>query len=265
MDGNWHDGEFAGAAYKVRMIDQEGLLPLNYASYELLKQVARYLVLGGDLTAGVDRQTDTDIETIADSIIDWRDPGNTRRPHGAEREYYLAQRDGYEAKNHFFDSPDELLLVRGITPELVYGTAGIPGLRDIFSVHTRSNKVNVRTMPAAVLQALCEITTEEATELVANRDIDPAAWFPVFQGRCPKVFSPELGLEVEGEDHVQPQLVIVEAQADTHAERNRSYVGAVADLSGGDLGSLQIRRWFDRMPWQGALPTPPTYDDGGAR
>src|SRR5207248_10268869 len=36
-------------------------------------------------------------------------------------------------KNGPFESPEELLKVRGVTPALFYGHDGMPGLRDIFS------------------------------------------------------------------------------------------------------------------------------------
>lgn len=61
-------------------------------------------------------------EDIADAIIDWLDPDDTPRPSGAESEYYLGLDPPYKAKNGRIDTIDELLLIRGITPTLLYGT-----------------------------------------------------------------------------------------------------------------------------------------------
>jgi general secretion pathway protein K len=61
------------------------------------------------------------IDTVVDSIIDWSDPDDLRRLHGAESEYYLGLRVPYRAKNGWFDSPEEMLLVRGMTAALFYG------------------------------------------------------------------------------------------------------------------------------------------------
>ncbi|NLV69164.1 MAG: general secretion pathway protein GspK [Spirochaetes bacterium] len=62
---------------------------------------------------------------IADAIIDWVDPDDSRFPYGAESSgYYQTLSPPYKAKNAPADSIDELLLVKGITPEIYYGLGG---------------------------------------------------------------------------------------------------------------------------------------------
>ena len=58
-------------------------------------------------------------EDIADSILDWIDEDDELRPLGAEATEYAFL--GYQPKNGPIDSLDELLLVQGVTPELLYG------------------------------------------------------------------------------------------------------------------------------------------------
>ena len=60
-------------------------------------------------------------EDIANSIVDWIDPDSDARSGGAESDYYLGQNPAYRAKNGPLDSIDELLLVKGMTRELLYG------------------------------------------------------------------------------------------------------------------------------------------------
>jgi type II secretory pathway component PulK len=60
-------------------------------------------------------------EEIADSIIDWRDQDSNAGPSGAEDAYYLALNPPYRCKNQPFETLEELLLVRGMTPEILYG------------------------------------------------------------------------------------------------------------------------------------------------
>jgi len=60
-------------------------------------------------------------EEIADSIIDWRDKDSECGPAGAETDYYSALEVPYDAKDAAFETARELLLVRGIEPELFYG------------------------------------------------------------------------------------------------------------------------------------------------
>ena len=59
---------------------------------------------------------------IADAIIDWRDTDEQPGTAGAESEYYQSLQPPYRCKNGPFESAEELLLVKGVTPELLYGT-----------------------------------------------------------------------------------------------------------------------------------------------
>jgi hypothetical protein len=59
---------------------------------------------------------------IADAIVDWVDNNEDARPNGAESAYYRGLAQPYSAKNGPLHSLDELLLVRGVTPQLLYGT-----------------------------------------------------------------------------------------------------------------------------------------------
>src|SRR5207249_1649001 len=109
-DGQWHEGDFAGGRWSVRMIDETGRISLNKADEVLLRRVITNLAQT-DPTASMDRHTQEAIDTVVDSILDWRDHDNLKRTHGAESAYYLKRRVPYRAKNAFFDSPDEPHLV----------------------------------------------------------------------------------------------------------------------------------------------------------
>jgi hypothetical protein len=54
--------------------------------------------------------------------------------------------------------------------------------------------------------------------------------------------------------------VFLEARADVREERNRSSIAAVVDLGGSDLDGPRVRRWFDRAPWTGVMPSVPAGD-----
>ena len=60
-------------------------------------------------------------EDVADAIVDWVDADDDSRPSGAESTYYLSLSNPYKAKNGPLNSLDELLLVKGVTPYLLYG------------------------------------------------------------------------------------------------------------------------------------------------
>jgi type II secretion system (T2SS) protein K len=58
---------------------------------------------------------------IADAILDWIDDDDQPRMYGAENEYYGTLTPPYETKNGPLESLDELLLVRGVTAQLLFG------------------------------------------------------------------------------------------------------------------------------------------------
>lgn len=60
-------------------------------------------------------------EEIADAIIDWIDADDETRDYGAESSYYASKSPAYACKNAPMDSLEELLLVRDVTPVLLYG------------------------------------------------------------------------------------------------------------------------------------------------
>src|SRR5437879_6632 len=83
VDGQWHEGDFAGGRWSVRMIDETGRISLNKADEVLLRRVITNLAQT-DPTASMDRHTQEAIDTVVDSILDWRDHDNLKRTHGAE-------------------------------------------------------------------------------------------------------------------------------------------------------------------------------------
>jgi len=60
-------------------------------------------------------------EEIADAILDWMDDDDEPREYGCEIEYYSGLDPGYAPKNGPLATVEELLLVRGVTPELLFG------------------------------------------------------------------------------------------------------------------------------------------------
>lgn len=60
-------------------------------------------------------------EEIADAILDWIDADDQPREYGAEVDYYSGLTPSYAPKNGPLDTVEELLLVRGVTPQLLFG------------------------------------------------------------------------------------------------------------------------------------------------
>lgn len=58
---------------------------------------------------------------LADAILDFIDDDEISRTNGCESEYYNGLQPSYSSKNSPLESLDELLLVRGVFPEYLYG------------------------------------------------------------------------------------------------------------------------------------------------
>ncbi len=92
------------------LMDESGKLNINALSQHSAGTARQMLMAIPGMT-----------DEIADSILDWTDQNDMPRDYGAEEDYYLALPTPYAAKNGPLESLDELLLVRGMTPQLLYG------------------------------------------------------------------------------------------------------------------------------------------------
>ena len=160
---------FAQGRFKVRIGNEAGKINLNTADEALLK----LMLQGFDLE-------EQEKSVIVDSIMDWRDENDAHRMNGAENDYYQALQNPYECKNGDFDSVEELLLVRGITPDLFYG-----GLKNIVTAFKDSDssrgkmrrrakegsgaKICINAAPKAVLLSLPQMTEDLAQSIIDFR------------------------------------------------------------------------------------------------
>ncbi len=73
------------------------------------------------MAVGGDQETDP--QQIVDAILDWRDPDQVPRGEdgGTDGEYYLTLPKPYRVKIGPFDTVEELLLVKGVTGQTLYG------------------------------------------------------------------------------------------------------------------------------------------------
>ena len=106
------DDEANPEGFRYGLIDESSKLNLNVLPFWDEQVDVRTEVL-----SALPGMTDD----VADAILDWLDADDESRDFGAESSYYRSQSPPYEAKNGPLDSLDELLLVRGITPELLFG------------------------------------------------------------------------------------------------------------------------------------------------
>lgn len=94
----------------IKIVDAERKLNINSANDAVIQQALTLI--------GVDAAT---FSVIVDSIKDWRDRDESQSLAGAESDYYLNLSPPYVAKNGPIGDLTELLLVKGVTPEIFWG------------------------------------------------------------------------------------------------------------------------------------------------
>jgi len=158
------DHELGDGIFNVKVTDEESRIPINRVTDVQLKRV--FGLLGADPADG---------DVITDSILDWIDTDDLTRLNGAESDYYQSLSPPYRAKNAPLDRVEELLLIRGVTPELYHGTPATetdparPGLEDVFTTIS-SGTINVNTASAIVLQAVVGLDDTQVQAVLARRD-----------------------------------------------------------------------------------------------
>jgi general secretion pathway protein K len=159
--------ELTGGSADIRIIDESGKININAAPDHLIFNLL--------LMIGVEPEQ---ADIITDSIIDWLDPDELVSPFGAESEYYRSLPEPYPVKNGFFDVPEELLLVRGVTPEIYYGRKGMSdegepvefyGLQNHVTTFGGGTQINLNSASIPVLGAVPGLDFSVATMIAEMR------------------------------------------------------------------------------------------------
>lgn len=133
----------------VEMIPESSKMNINQAGADDLTKVIT--AVGGD--PGKARE-------IASAILDWRGGSEGASPND---QYYFGINPTFRARHASFEEIEELLFVRGMTPELFYGNFvadnqgalyASGGLRDCLSVWGSMGPFDVNTMSPALMAAI---------------------------------------------------------------------------------------------------------------
>lgn len=175
------DVRLGPGSFTVKLTDCERKFNINVADPGILQQALK--LVGVDVS---------EASQISDSILDWIDPDDQPRLSGAESDYYLGLNPPYQAKNGPLDDLTELVLIRGVSPDMFTGTdlsqMDVPrsvtgralavnkytgpiytnALRDMFTT-TSARVLNLNTASALVLQMIPGIDANTAQAILARR------------------------------------------------------------------------------------------------
>jgi len=236
------DYTFPTGNVHVEILPEQGKLDVNTSPPEELYRLG--------VALGLDPER---AREIAVAIADWRGASAA----GGFDEYYASLTPSFRARHASFEEIEELLLVKGVTPEIFYGTyvpnpenasgphlVGRQGLVDCLSVYGSRGAVDANTAAPAVLEAI-GVPPDAVSALVARRRQAPftAGTLGDFL-RVYGVATPRLRLEWNS-------IVTIRATArlrlaDGKFSDVRRTVGAqVKYMPPGFDAPIHILRWYD--------------------
>jgi len=175
--------EIGGGRISIKIVDCERKMNINLAAEPMLQQA---MTLAGLDAAGA--------QTVVACIQDWIDPDDAAHVSGAEKEFYEGGSPSYVPKNGPIDDLSEMLLIKWVTPDLLWGAANtnrtlaafqansadgshlapreMPqfnvGLADLF-VPVSAGRINVNTASPSVLQMLPFMDENMVQEIIRLR------------------------------------------------------------------------------------------------
>ncbi|HML17308.1 MAG TPA: hypothetical protein VK419_09790 [Bryobacteraceae bacterium] len=239
----------------VEMIPESSKLNINTGSPDDLLRVV------SAVTGDVERARE-----ITQAILDWRTPSTEPTLFDA---YYATVAPTFRARHASFEEIEELLLVRGMTPELFYGnyipdSAGrlyaVGGLRDCLSVWGSAGPFDINTVSPALMQAV-GIPADNIAAIVARRNLQPlragdlaALGFPTprLNAGGNVIWTLRATARLRGPNGLPSEYV-----------RTAAAVVKLMDPRQYSMAPVQVLRWYDDA-WSESAIAPPAIAGPGA-
>lgn len=163
-DGTPYSDSLGAGQYTVKITDESGRIDINTLN-DNSGIILKNLLVNSEVSEEM-------ANTIVDSLLDWKDTGTTgtHRLSGADDGYYMALPNPYKAKHANFDTIEELLLVKGVTPEILYGADGKKGIITFLTVFSSIPTINLNAAPKEVLAAVPGLDAAIVDAIVSYRE-----------------------------------------------------------------------------------------------
>ncbi len=152
VDGTSYTERIGEGHYRISIADEGGKININSLSDQTGVFLNTLLT-----NAGMKKE---EADGVVDAILDWKDNDSDARLKGAETEYYMSLPSPYKAKNKEMETLDELALVKGISPELLYGDGQRKGLIHFLTVYHKTPQLNLDVASKEVLLSVPGMTPE---------------------------------------------------------------------------------------------------------
>lgn len=235
------DDALTGGAFQPGLQNESGKLNLNalpLTPQTRIESRNRLMVLPG-------MTVDT-----ADAILDWMDEDDEPSQYGAESSHYLSLTAAYAPRQGRLATLSELLLVRGVTPQLLYGVDGHSGWSQWITLTAWETTLQPNGQPkiplnSADLESLYEqlvsaFDPEFARFVVAYRIAGNAHGSQAKQAALRQLSSRERA-EVRRQQRLQSARERLDAQLGKSPSR-RSLTGTESPRTGTQRGGLDLNR-----------------------
>jgi general secretion pathway protein K len=227
------DLDFPSGIVHVDIVPETSRLSLNGSRPEDLMRLLMALGLPEDMA----------VDT-AGAIVDWRTPDPLHNsPYDA---FYLALSPSFLPRHASFVENEELLLVKGITPDLFYGSSldrTHAGLRDCVSVYGTTGGIDINAAQPETMQAV-GLSPVDAANIVRYRTehqmITPRQFNEIVQSIGPSARRLGFG----GQTMFTLRATARMRQPDGKLSDLRRSVAALVKFL--PQGGFQVLRWFDR-------------------
>jgi general secretion pathway protein K len=238
------DYEFPDGVAHVEIIPEAAKLNVNLAPPEDLYRLG--------VALGLDPER---AREIAMAIDDWRRP---RREDSLDR-YYLSLGPSFSVPHTSFQEIEELLVVRGVTPDIFYGTwlpsvdlegrqrlIPRPGLMDCLSVFGTADRVDANTAQPAVLAAI-GLNPYAVSALLERRRRAPLTMEQLYPFLLSVDAGPAAGrLRVEGNSIVSFRATArLRVSGGQFSDLRRTVGAMVKYMPAGYDSAIHILRWYD--------------------
>jgi general secretion pathway protein K len=247
MDGRPYSLSFDQGTCDVMVMSEGGKINLNMVTEASLRKIIGQFGLEGEAR-----------DVIVDSILDWRDPDDFYRVNGAENDYYQSLKEPYQCKNGNFDSIEELLLVKGVTPELFHGKKGVKtgegevqeeriGLKEIFSIYAPGAQIDINSATSVALRGILGIPKEVAEKIVKAREEKKFETQTDLTLRVPEMVSFIGGLSTVVVYTSLTPYYTIESKATTKEGGSVRGVKAIVKVGSGEKGGYKVIQWVDAL------------------
>jgi general secretion pathway protein K len=229
--------DYPDATVRVEVIPEASKLSINGIRPEDLLRLLGAL--------GVEPQRALE---LTQAIVDWRTPADPMHPSAFDA-FYGLQTPSFSARHASFQEDEELLLVKGMTPDIYYGAAlgaTHAGLRDCVSVYGSVAGVDVNTAQPAILETL-GISADDAATLVKSRTEHPILNFQDFSRIVQALGPAGARLRMGGGTMYTLRATARLKRSDGKLSDLQRGVEALVKFYGtGNTPLYDIVRWYDR-------------------